>query len=77
MSQSHIGLLHSEETLKKLSLLNKGENNPTAKLTNEDVRKIRELYNTNNYTLKKLGELFSVNFRTISQIINNKRYKNI
>lgn len=77
MSESHVGMVHTEETKQKLKSLNSGENNPATKLTNEDIIKIRELYQTKIYTQKQLGMLFNINFRTVSQIINYKRWKNI
>ena len=55
----------------------KGENNGASKLSDTQVSKIRELYNSGKYTTLKLGEMYNVNRSTISYIINNKTYKHL
>lgn len=37
------------------------------KLTEDDIKKIIELYDTGNYTFKQLGEMYNVNRRTIEK----------
>jgi predicted XRE-type DNA-binding protein len=54
-----------------------GENNNKSKLTKQDVLKIRELYSTNLYSQKNLGEMFNVSKTSIRNIINNKTWKHI
>lgn len=54
-----------------------GEENPQAKLTWEKVRQIRELYVKNEMGYKKLGRLFSVNWRTIADILKNVTWLDI
>lgn len=51
----------------------KGEMNPCHKLTSEEVKKIRNLYE-NGQTQAILSVEFSVNQSEISRIVNNKRY---
>jgi hypothetical protein len=54
-----------------------GEANPSA-LTNEaDVRKIRELYATGEYSQLDLGKLFKLNRATIGCIVRRERWKHI
>jgi len=55
----------------------KGEHNGASKLKDIDVKTIRKLYNTENYTTIKLGEMYNVNRSTISYIVNNKTYKHL
>ncbi len=52
-----------------------GEDNPAAKLTTEEVVKIRELYKTNNYTQQELANLFGISFQHIHRIVRNKRWQ--
>ena len=53
----------------------KGERNPSAKLTWEQVREIRSKYIPRRYTYRMLGAEYGVNKRTIELIINNKLWK--
>ena len=55
----------------------KGEHNGASKLKDDDVKVIRELYNTKNYTTIKLGEMYGVHRSTISYIVNNKTYTHL
>jgi len=59
----------------KKTFKNKGENNGYSKLTNEQVKEIRELYKNKTYTQKELGKIYSVGQACISSIILNKTYK--
>ena len=40
----------------------------------EQANEIRWLYNTGDHTQQEIAEMFNVNFRTISDIINNKSW---
>lgn len=53
----------------------KGEKHPMAKMTAEDVRKIRELRGV--HTKKKLGEMFGITARGISQIQHRATWKHV
>jgi hypothetical protein len=44
------------------------------KLTWNQVKEIRRLYNTGKYTLKQLGKIFFVSYAEISYIIRNKHW---
>lgn len=48
-----------------------------AKLNENQVLEIRRLYNTNNYTQRKLANFFEISFQQISCIVNNKTWKHI
>ena len=54
-----------------------GETHTTAKLTNEDVLAIRELYAAGEYTYKKLAERFNVDATCIACIVKRKTWKHI
>jgi len=55
----------------------RGEANPASKLTNDQVKQIRELWATGHYTLVKLGSLFGVSQSMIHLIVNRKRWRHI
>lgn len=48
-----------------------------AKLSHDDVRKIRELNATGEYKQKDLASMFSVDARTISSIVNKTHFKHV
>ena len=54
-----------------------GESNSSAKLTDEDVRKIRQLYATGNYSQPQLAAKFGVKQVTIWHIIHRHNWKHI
>ena len=54
-----------------------GEKNPAAKLTEDDVIRIRALYETDKYTYGVLAEMFGVSKSTVYQIIKRKLWKHI
>lgn len=60
-----------------IGLLKIGENHHKAKLTEEQVIEIRELYTQKKYTLKVLAKMYDVSFQQIGRIINNKLWKHI
>lgn len=66
-------ILHAYAT----GLLGSGENHGQAKLTNEQVRWIRENYIPyhKKFGTRGLGEKFGVNHSIISKIVNGKSYK--
>jgi len=47
------------------------------KLTNEDVKNIRNKYIPRKYTYSKLADEYNVDYRTIWEVVNNKSYKEI
>ncbi len=51
-----------------------GINHPNAKLTEDDVVKIREMYATKNYSHIKLGKMFNAGAMTISAIVNRRTW---
>jgi len=54
-----------------------GENHPNAKLNNQKVKQIKELWNSKQYTQIELGRMFDVGNKQINLIINNKAWKNV
>ncbi len=52
-----------------------GEKNGRSKLTKQDVLEIRRLYSLENYSQRKLGEMFGICKTQISRIINRKNWR--
>lgn len=50
-----------------------GERNPAAKLSDQDIAIIRNMYAGGGYTMEKLGEMFGVRFQHISRVIRGQR----
>lgn len=66
-----------EQIRKQKAQINKRNalnNKHGAKLTEEKVKKIRELYKTGEYTQKKLSEMFQISNGRISEIVNYKAW---
>ena len=51
----------------------KNENHPHVKLTQTQVKEIKDLYSQGNITQRKLSDMFNVSNQHISKIVNNKR----
>jgi hypothetical protein len=54
-----------------------GEQNPRAKLTKDDVYKIRELHKTGKYNYLELGSLFNTDNTNIYCIVNRKTWRHL
>jgi len=54
-----------------------GDANPFSKLTNDQVRQIRNLWATGDYTQVELSKLFEVSKPTICMIVNRKTWTHI
>ena len=54
-----------------------GSKNGNSKLTEEDVIQIRKMYESGNYTVSKLAELYNCGWTTISHIIKHETWKNV
>ena len=67
----------SNEQRNKISKRVSGENNPNAKLSLQDVLKIRELFDTGKFSKKDLSGMFNVDPPAIYKIINRLTWKNI
>lgn len=61
--------------LKDRSFKPHGENNSAHKLTWEDVRTIRARFAQNNVTQTALAHEFEISISQISEIVNNKSWK--
>lgn len=66
---------NTEHAIKNGLAGSKFETNHNAKLSNDDVKTIRSLIGTT--TNKKISEMFKVDHRTISNIKNNRSWKNL
>jgi len=54
-----------------------GERNPQSKLTEAQVRQIRELYKTGQYSSRELADMFGVTKSPIKQIIRRKTWRHV
>ena len=71
------GLIHTEETKKRISKSETGENNSNAKLTKEQVLKIVELSRQNKYSQVELSRIFKTSEGTISRILSGLRWSSV
>jgi hypothetical protein len=55
----------------------RGNRMPHAKLNDEAVRQIRNLFATGNYLQRRLAEIFGVNDATIADVVNRRTWKHI
>ena len=53
------------------------ERHGKAKLTKEQVRMIRDLWDSNKYLQRELGEVFGINSRTVSSLVNYTHWKHV
>lgn len=53
-----------------------GSKHGSSKLTEENVKEIRELRNK-GLTLIEIGDKFNISFQTVSQIVNKQRWKHV
>lgn len=56
---------------------NSGEKNSMSKLTNKNAKKIRRLYKTGQYTMRKIADTFSVSVQTVCNVIHRKCFTRI
>ena len=55
----------------------RGEDNPTSKLKEYQVRKIRELLGTQKYKLREIGDMFGVSMHAIFDIKRGKTWRGV
>lgn len=55
----------------------KGSNHHNAKLTEEDVKTMRRIYNEGDVTIKALANKYNISARTARDILTNKTWKNV
>ena len=67
----------SDETKAKMSIKQKGSNNPSSKLNDNKVIAILELYKLKTHTVQQIADLFQVTKSTIENIIYNQTWKHI
>lgn len=85
LSKARKGKKFSEEHKKNLSESLKGKKRThvkkkipiTSKLTPELVLKLRELYETGNYTVKQLYIEFGISDRTVRDVVSRKTWKEV
>lgn len=67
----------TEETRAKMSLKQKGSNNPSAKLDDNKVIAILEVHKLKTYKVQEIADLFNVSISAVENIIYNKSWKHI
>ena len=82
-----LGCFHTEEAKKKSARPGKlngmygislnGESNGNSKLTENVVKKIREIYSTTKISQQKLGDLYNIPRGTIKHIVNRTSWTHI
>ena len=65
---------YTQEYARKLSNSKRGALNPIAKLTREDVDKIRETYNSSKISQQKLANQYGVHRSTIADILKYRTW---
>ena len=63
-----------QHRIKKLNITTAGENNGRAKITKNDVKKIKTIYANGNTSHKKLGKLYNISDTAIRYIIIGKTW---
>jgi DNA-binding transcriptional regulator YiaG len=56
--------------------ITRGEEHPNAHFTEDDVRKVREMYSS-GMTQYKIAEVFGIDQGTVSNIVNRKRWAHV
>lgn len=65
------------ESLLKSKNIKRGENNLNSKLTNTQVREIRDTYKNGGISARKIAKLYGVSHSVILDIVNYKKWKSI
>lgn len=68
---------HSMGLVDYSKLSRKGITNGNSKLTNEDVKRIREVYLARKYSRRKLAKEYSVSVNTIDKILDRTLWKHL
>jgi len=76
-AEARKGMVFSEERKKNISLSLRGENSPTAKITEVDVREIRKRYEAGGITQRDLGKEYGLHNSTVSEIVRRKRWGHV
>ena len=74
-AETILKLQHGLEPTERNSASKLGKGN--RKLTMEQAREIRKLYNTRSYTQSSLAKIYICTQACIHDIVNNKRYKEV
>lgn len=74
-NKDRAGIKASEETKAKMSEMRKGEGNYNSKLNIKDVKKVKKMYATGNYSYRKIGEIYGVSKTCISCIVLGMSWK--
>lgn len=72
-----LGREHSEETKQKMSKKHKGENAPGAKLNAEQVKRIKQLLVSGNFTKHEMAQKYNVHPSTIKRIVHDETWDHI
>lgn len=67
----------TDEAKNNLSQKWSGEKSPNAKFSSEQIREIRNLYATEQFSQTQLANKYNTSIFTISEIVRFKRYKSV
>jgi hypothetical protein len=82
---SHARQVKKKKT-RKTDLISRGENHPKAKLTESDVRELRNLFNDPDYrrefdsdhqVLMDLSKVYGIHHTTVYKIVNNMSWRHL
>ena len=71
------GVIVSDETRKKQSLINRGENNTRAKLKKHDVLEMRDAYDAGGITTYELAEKYGISPSSAQMIVRGLTWKHV
>lgn len=60
-----------------MPLSHPGEKNPSAKLTGEQVRELRAMYQTGKFNQRELANMFGIHFTTVNGIVKGRSWKEV
>lgn len=80
LAKQKVGILnpfYGKKHKPEVVILSTGENNKSAKLTEQKVIELLNLYYTGQFTEEQLAKIFMVKRQTINDILRGKRWKHI
>ena len=63
--------------LKKLSEANRGENSITHKVTEEDVKNIKRLFQTGAYSTTAIADMYPISRQSVADIVYGRTWKHV
>lgn len=63
--------------LHKLSVANRGENAKNHKVTEEDVREIKRLWETKAYSTTAISDMYPISRQSVNDIVSGRTWKHV